>query len=307
MSRAEDVFSRVAVVDGFLADPRPLRRAFERATDDRSDPLDPVRFQWEHWNVAGQFSQHRAPARAVLGDAMGAFEARLLAWARRNVGLGRIASPPWISFLVEGQYQGLHRDGPNGLVAFSYGLSWPKAPRFRGGETLLARPELLDYFGTGAHRAEAARDPLFDEIPSRYNRLVAFDARLPHAVARVGGVERALDGRVAIQGWLAPDGLLVTGRDDEDACRAAVDRALAEVTPSARDEGYVAVALDVARAGTVTRARPIADLGLPGARGLALACRALARARFEPRPRATEVVVPIACGPRRARVAGGAA
>lgn len=306
MTRAADVFSRVAVVDGFLADPRPLRRAFARATDDRADPLDPVRFQWEHWHVPGQFSQHRAPARAVLGAATDALERRLLAWARKNVGLARIASPPWVSFLVDGQFQGLHRDGPNGVVAFSFGLSWPRVPRFRGGETLLARPDLLDYFGTGAHRQERAREPLFDEIPSRYNRLVVFDARLPHAVARVGGVDRALDARVAIQGWLAPDGVSITGRDDLAACRSVVDRALSEVSLPARDHGYVAVALDVARAGAVTRARPIADLVVPGSRALALACRALGRARFSPSPRASEVVVPIACGGRRARVAGGA-
>lgn len=296
-------FTRADVVDGFLADPRPLRRAFDRAVDDRADPLDPVRFRWEYWNVPGQFSQHRAPARAVLGDAADAFEARLFAWARRRLGLARLASPAWLSFLVDGQYQGIHRDGPNGDVAFSFGLSWPRTPRFRGGETLLARMELLDYFGTSADRPERASDPLFDEIPSRFNRLVAFDARLPHMVGRVEGPHQAREGRVAIQGWLVPGGILAGERAPGDLGPVVASR-LRSVKLDRGAYGLVTFALDIRRDGAVRAATPLLDLLVPGAPGRAALERALGALRFGPGPR-DRVVVPVRCAGGRARLDEG--
>ena len=296
-------FTRADVVDGFLADPRPLRRAFDRAVDDRADPLDPVRFRWEYWNVPGQFSQHRAPARAVLGAAADAFEARLFAWARRRLGLARLASPAWLSFLVDGQYQGIHRDGPNGDVAFSFGLSWPRTPRFRGGETLLARMDLLDYFGTEADRPERASDPLFDEIPSRFNRLVAFDARLPHMVGRVEGPHQARDGRVAIQGWLVSGGVLCEERDPSELAAVLAPR-LRALRLDRRAYGLVTFALDVGRDGRVRSVTPLLDLLVPDAPGRAEVARGLAGLRFGPGARG-RVVVPVRCASGRARLDGG--
>src|SRR5215813_7319918 len=100
-----------------------MRRALDRRLADRTDPFDPTRFAWEHWHVPGQFSQLRTPARSFFGDeAMAAFEARLLRWARAELGVARLGGPPWLSAITDGGFQGVHRDSPNGQFAFSYGL-----------------------------------------------------------------------------------------------------------------------------------------------------------------------------------------
>ena len=210
---------RYVVLDAFYGDVRDLRRAIDRRLSDRVEPFDPRRFVWEHWHVEGQFSQLRAPARAFFpAEAIAAFEARLLRWAASTYGLSRLGGPPWVSSVTDGGYQGLHRDGPNGTIAFTFALG---RGRFRGGETLIARDELLDYFGTGSHRPEVAHTPLFDEIAPRFNRLVAFDARIPHAVRMVEGPRHPRDGRIAIQGWLEPAGCVVVGAlDPVEATRA---------------------------------------------------------------------------------------
>jgi hypothetical protein len=165
------------VVDRFFPRAQEMRREIDKRLADVTAPFDPARFAWEHWHVAGQFSQHRTPARAFFAqETIAAFEQRLLAWASSELGLSSLGGPPWLSAIVDGGFQALHRDSPNGHFAFSYGLS-KRGARYRGGETLLARPELLDYFRHGGHRDDRAHWPMFDEIPSRFDRLVAFDAR----------------------------------------------------------------------------------------------------------------------------------
>jgi 2-oxoglutarate-Fe(II)-dependent oxygenase superfamily protein len=290
-------------VDRFFADARRLRRAFDRTLREDQSPFSPGRFVWERWHVDGQFSQYRTPARAFFAAPLLAeFERRLLAWARRAVGLSLLGSPPWLSSVTDGGYQGLHRDSPNGELAFSYGLSRPGA-RFRGGETLLARPDLLDYWRSGSHRAKAAHLPMWDEIPPRFDRLVVFDARLPHGVRAVEGPRHPRDGRVAIQGWLRPGGCLVDGPLDRERVEATVTAAL-EGKRLARDlagaEGLYVTRLGVDRTGRVRGSRALLDWLVstsPKIEAAARAARAitsaLARTRFERRARPSEVTVPI--------------
>ena len=302
-----DVRAHYLVVDGFLAAARPLRAAFEARFAERLDPFDPSRFVWEYWHVPDQFSQHRAPARTVFpAVALVSFERRLLSWASGALGLSELAGPLWVSFLLDGDFQALHRDTPNGTFAFTFGLSRPGRPRFTGGETLLARPELLDYWRLGGTRPETAADPLFEAIPSVLNRLVAFDARVPHAVRTVQGPRHPRDGRLAIQGWLAANGCVVSGgsrtaRDPRDV-DATVRRALRRVPrPALVDsEGLLAVRLQVSRDGRVRRATTLACTLVPSDRAARPVLAALARVRFAPAAAATAIVVP-------AHVTGGKA
>jgi hypothetical protein len=228
MRPALDLARPWLVVDGFFDGARALRRAFERVVrGKRLDPMDPARFRWERWHVPGEFSQQRTPARAFFPkDLTAAFEARLLAWSAVTLGLTALADPPWLSELLDGQFQALHRDSPNGQIAFSYGVVRPGRLRFRGGETLLARPELLDYWRLGGHRPESAWEPLFDEVAPRFDRLVCFDSRVPHAVRAVEGPRAPGDGRIAIQGWLRAEGCVVVRGDANptDATRVANER-----------------------------------------------------------------------------------
>lgn len=232
------------VVDRFHTGASRMRRELDRRFDETLDPFDPVRFAWERWHVADQFSELRAPARSVFStDAMAAFEERLLAWLGWTTGLSLLGGPPWVSALCDGDFQGLHRDTPNGTLTFSFGLG--HGP-FAGGDTLIARPELTDYWRTGSHRANRADMPLFDEVPPRFNRLIAFDSRVPHMIRRVEGPHHPRGGRVAVEGWVRPAGCVTRG--DVDATRAdeVMARSLAGIAPAACAgvDGLVAVGTD---------------------------------------------------------------
>jgi hypothetical protein len=232
---------RFFVVDRFLAEAQALRRRLDARLDQNRDPFDASRFRWERWHIDGQFSQLRTPARDFFGaDLASVFERAVLRAVGREIGPVELASPPWLSIVVDRDFQGIHRDSPNGHFAFSFGLG--REARYRGGETLLANDDLLDYFGRGAHRDGAAADPLFDEIPSRFNRLVVFDARLPHGVREVQGPRAPKDGRIAIQGWVRLRGATASGIPESDL-RARARAAMKGVrVPGV--EGLVALALE---------------------------------------------------------------
>jgi hypothetical protein len=299
---------RHVTVDAFFEGARAMRRELDRRLSDRGSPFDARRFVWEPWHVDAQFSQLRTPARAFFAaPLMEAFEARLLRWAGAAYGVSRLGGPPWLSVLTDGGFQSLHRDGPNGQIAFTFGLG---RGRFRGGETLIAKDELLDYFGTGSHREDQAHMPLFDEIAPRLNRLVAFDSRIPHAVRAVVGPRDAKDGRIAVQGWLEASGCLVDG--DADAAAAAATRAanaaLAKVPKAslAGAEGLVCLRVVLGKGGraraaevrATTLARTAAAARQP-ARALAAIVSALGKARLGDGP--GRVTVPVLVG-ARARV-----
>ncbi len=299
-----EITAHYVVVDAFFADARALRRAFDARFGERVHPLHPKRFAWEYWHVPGQFAQHRAPARAVFpAPLISRFEARVLTWSSRTLGLSLLAGPPWVSFLLDGEFQGLHRDTPNGTFAFTFGLSRAGRPRYAGGETLLAKPELLDYWGRGGARPETAAEALFEEIPARFNRLVAFDARIPHAVRMVEGPRDPRDGRAAIQGWLRPSGcVVVAGSLDKDSAdsvlRHALDAVLSRDIGAAR--GLCTVCIDVAPTGRAARASIVVDtlVSIAGdtrapARARNAVLSRLAGARFPAPRRSARLLVPV--------------
>jgi hypothetical protein len=304
-----DIRAHYHVVDGFFDEARALRTAYEARFGERVPPFDPARFAWEYWHVPGQFAQHRAPARAVFPEALLArFEARLLAWGARTLGLSALGGPPWVSFVLHADYQGIHRDTPNGVFAFTFGLSRPGRPRFNGGETLLARPELLDYWRHGGAREDTADGPLFEEVPSLFNRLVVFDARVPHAVRAVEGPRDPRDARVALQGWLKADGCVAQGGAAKQDATARARHVLKRIarTAIAGAAGLLAVRLDLSAAGSVKRAAELANTLVPTAgdekapaRAAKAVLAALSRLRVAP-GRPASVVAPV-------HVLGGAA
>jgi hypothetical protein len=298
-----DIRAHFHVVDAFFEEARDLRGAYEARFGERVPPFDPARFAWEYWHVPGQFAQHRAPARAVFPEALlSRFEARLLAWSARTLGLSALGGPPWVSFVLHGDYQGIHRDTPNGVFAFTFGLSRPGRPRFTGGETLLARPELLDYWRRGGAREDTADEPLFEEVPSLFNRLVAFDARIPHAVRAVEGPRDPRDGRVAIQGWLKADGCVALGGAPKEEATGPARDLLKRIakTGLAGAGGLLAVRLELSAAGTVKRAAELANTLVPTAgderapaRAAKCVLAALSRLRVTPGRAASVVVAPV--------------
>ncbi len=282
------------VKDGFFDGIVALRRDLEASFDPRRDPFDPARFRWEPW-FEGGFSQLRAPARAVFGEAtLAAFEARLLAHASRFAGeAASLGGPLWVSILVDGHHQSHHRDSPNGALALSYGVL-PTGPlRFRGGETELARPELLDYWRSGAAAAERAGEPLFDVVAPKRDRLVLFDSRIPHAVRRVEGTTDPRAGRAALQGWIVAGAALGSARDPIERWLARAPRAPRTPDPA---QGLVTLIVE-ATAAKVRRASVSAALLSEATAGYAEELAASAsRARGLP---AGRHVVPLTVAPGR--------
>ena len=71
-------------------------------------------------------------------------------------------------------------------VVLSLTPDW-ESRTWRGGETTLLRSDVLDYWrGFDSSRGLEVGD-LLTEVPPLYNRLLCFDARVPHGVRRVEG------------------------------------------------------------------------------------------------------------------------
>lgn len=192
--------SFVQTHDFFFPRATSLRRHFEsRFANPRSTAGD--RFVWDLWNVPGQYTALRTPAweyfpREIYDD----FHQRLVWWGRRTLGCHDV-SPPWLSCYVNGCGQELHADQPHGPFAFVYSLTPWTRRNFRGGETLLLRDGVLDYWTQGAAGRGLERAGIEREVAPRFNRLTVFDPRVPHGVRRVEGGMDPREGRLVIHGW----------------------------------------------------------------------------------------------------------
>ncbi len=183
---------------------RDLRATFEKKfADPRKTSSD--RFVWDYWHIENQYSVLRTPARYYFPKAQFArLESDLLAYGRTKLGCNGI-SDPWISLYVDGSYQNFHADSPHGPWAYVYSLTPWKNRGFRGGETLVARDRLLDFWPNYVKDRRSERgiefDDLFASIPPEFNQLTVFDPRLPHGVKEVRGTRDPLAGRLVVHGW----------------------------------------------------------------------------------------------------------
>ena len=161
----------------------------------------PESFVWQLWHApAGQYIAQRTPAPDFFTPSTwAAVETCLLDYGRSQLGCASL-SPAWLSVYTEGCEQRLHADLPHGPFAFVLSLTKARAS-FAGGETLILRPSTLDYWRAFDAGAVVELPSLAQTIAPAHNRLVVFDARLPHAVTRVGGVSDPVEARVVIHGW----------------------------------------------------------------------------------------------------------
>lgn len=190
----------VLTVDSFCPEAKPLRHHFEeRFANPRGTDGD--RFVWDYWHVPGQYTALRTPAYLYFPRKhYEAFHQRLVWWGRRHLGCHDV-SPPWLSCYVEGCRQELHGDLPHGPWAFVYSLTPWTNRKFRGGETVLLRDEILSYWQLDTKSHGMERDDIVREVPAKFNRLTVFDPRIPHGVREVRGVQDPRDGRLVIHGW----------------------------------------------------------------------------------------------------------
>ena len=92
---------------------------------------------------------------------------------------------------------------PHGPWAFVLSLTEWEARKFTGGETMLIRPEVLNYWSNFDSAAVVERGSLVRLVPAEFSRLTVFDPRLPHGVPAVEGTHDPREGRLVLHGGAA--------------------------------------------------------------------------------------------------------
>jgi len=253
------------VEDNFAPSAKALRAEFDRRFGDpkqtRSD-----RFIWDFWHVPDQYTLVRTPADHFFPKKIFApFLSRLGEWARKTLGCTAI-TPPWLSYYVEGCEQKFHSDVPHGPWAFVYSLS-PHKRLFRGGETLLLRPDVLDYWRNFSDSTDRELNSFVERIEPRFNRLVVFDPRIPHGVTRVEGTMDPRAARLVLHGWFTDpkpciDGSL-SARQVAPALDEAVGRLVDGIAQLGLWHGILSLRIYVSRSGTVKKVDLLADTMVP--------------------------------------------
>jgi Rps23 Pro-64 3,4-dihydroxylase Tpa1-like proline 4-hydroxylase len=296
----------VLVVDGFLS--VSLADAMRQDIDAHFANPDAHRSDthqvWNYWSVPELYTYLRTdPDKVIRGDLMESFHRALRRWSIGRLGLVKVTAP-YLSLYVCGCRQGWHNDATNGRFAFVYSLTRDQR-RTTGGETLVMHEGDL----VRRHLTQpAAGRGLYDAIEPRFNRLVVFDDRMPHAVKQVEGVMEPSEGRFVLHGHLSEGGTAVVGVLPV----AAVADALRDAIRSFRDEaatrlslyhGIVSFSLLIAPSGRVRSCDVLMDRVLhpdsghvewePLRDNLAARLRAL---RFASAERETRVIQPVVFG-----------
>jgi 2OG-Fe(II) oxygenase superfamily len=249
----------VVIVDDFAPEARALRSVFDdRFADPRSTRGD--RFMWDWWHVPGQYTALRTPAWTYFPrKTYEAWHRRLVAWGRETLGCHDI-SPPWLSCYVDGCRQELHGDLPHGPWAFVYSLTHWRGRAFGGGETLLLRDEVLDFWHD-FRSARAVEEPeLVRAVEPKFGRLTAFDPRIPHGVRPVTGTRDPREGRLVIHGWFVQPRPFIRGPLRTRELTARTDELAAGLEAAQVPlAGMLALAFDVDRAGAARRVRILSD------------------------------------------------
>jgi len=194
---------RARTQDQFFPQAKAMRREFDQKWKNPHE-AGSERFVWDPWFVPEQYKLLRTPAYHFFSKKIyETFHSHLQDWGRENLGCHDI-SPSWLSVYTNGAYQRLHGDVPHGPFAFVFSLSpWTaqKGAPFRGGETVLLRDEILDYWNADFSGKPLESPQIFEKIPAFFNRLTVFDPRIPHGVEEVRGPEDIRDGRLVVHGW----------------------------------------------------------------------------------------------------------
>ncbi len=256
------VFESPAIHDEFCGFAQQMRAAFDAHFADPYAMAPPQHFIWNYWHVPGRYTYLRSELPAVLGRELASrFMRHLETWSLLRYGLK--PRTPWLSLYVNGCEQGLHNDAGNGRLAYVYSLTRWQERRFSGGETLLLRPEARSI---ERQTRPSSLGDLMQAVSADFNRLILFDDRLPHGVARLSGTMAPTEGRLVIHGHFVETEPVLIG--------ALSDAALQSVRGSLVDDlerigkhtdaalhGVITLRADVARTGVVGNARVLADLG----------------------------------------------
>lgn len=249
------------VKDNFFKSASGLRKHFESNFE---QPLEshPQRFVWDYWNVQDQYRLIRTPAYHYFPKKIyQQFHESLVLWGRENLGCHDV-SPPWLSYYVEGCRQNLHTDVPHGPWAFVYSLS-PKQIRFQGGETLLLKNEVLDYWKNFVSEEDREQNSFLERISPKFNRLVVFDPRRPHGVTEVRGVDDPMEARLVIHGWFVEPRPYVQGalstNDVQNQVGGLVHNISKHLPEIGNYWGTFSLGIQISPKGTVTEVKLLTD------------------------------------------------
>ncbi len=293
----------VFTVDSFSPLAKKMRADFdERFRDPREARSD--RFIWDYWHVPGQYTALRTPAYHFFPKRIyDEFHNRLVWWGRRELGCHDV-SPPWMSCYIDGCKQELHGDLPHGPWAFVFSLTPWTRRKFSGGQTLLVRDEILDYWNRFDSSQGLERDHVFREIEPRFNRLTVFDPRVPHGVREVKGVQDICDGRLVIHGWFANPRPFIEGPVTPSDLQEKIDGLSLELEKvfahGIEVRGVVSIRMNVSAQGRVTATKTLSN-SLRNPHGdvrveralLKLISKSLAGARFRPRKSPSTITLPL--------------
>lgn len=250
------------IVDRFASEAKALRKLFdERFADPRR--AHGHRFVWDFWHVPGQYTALRTPAYHYFPSQLySAFHNRLVWWGRRMLGCHDV-SPPWLSCYVDGCRQELHGDVPHGPWAFVFSLTPWQTRSFRGGETLLLRDEVLDYWEGFASQGVVEEPQIVQTVEPHFNRLTVFDPRIPHGVRRVEGTLDPRHGRLVIHGWFVQPRPFVEGPLPARALAARIEDLSDSLAPFLASglslSGLLSLGIAVTAAGAVARVQVLSD------------------------------------------------
>lgn len=245
---------RYSLIENFFPEADRLRSAVDAHF---AEPMrhEPGRHQiWNYWYVPEIYTYLRTQPEKVVGPELAQrFFEHLRRHAFETYGLGKVYWP-YLSVYVAGCHQALHNDSRGGRIGYVYSLTnWDKR-NFAGGETLLLKegswsgdPSVAD--------AKGARN-FYDLIPPRFNQLLIFDDRVPHAVQRLEGTMDPGAGRVVLHGHFAEAGITISGGLASEQHRTAIlsiDAGIKQRVASlaARYHGLITARLEIATDGRV--------------------------------------------------------
>ncbi|MBU6375744.1 MAG: 2OG-Fe(II) oxygenase, partial [Bdellovibrionales bacterium] len=158
---------------------------------------------------------------------------------------------------LDGAEQSLHGDLPHGPWSFVFSLTnWNKR-KFTGGETVLLRDEVLDFWRKADLSGGMEQGDILESIAPEMNRLVVFDPRIPHGVRRVSGAHDVREGRLVIHGWFVNPRPYIEGPLRERDLKSALKRILHSVDEVIQGGGFeldgmVSFRFTVAKSGLVS-------------------------------------------------------
>jgi hypothetical protein len=253
------------VVDRFSDDAVALRAQFDAKF---ADPRRAFahRFAWDYWNIPGQYTALRTPAWIYFGKALyQRWHNHLVQWGRRVLGCHDV-SPPWLSNYVEGCKQDLHGDLPHGPWAFVYSLTPWQTRAFSGGETMMLRDEVLDFWSRFESVRSVELADVLRLIEPRFNRLTVFDPRIPHGVREVRGTVDPRQGRLVMHGWFVNPRPFISGPMSKAAPARRIAELIAQLHPvieatfgSLPVAGLLSFGIAISAGGVVTSVKPLSD------------------------------------------------